>query len=64
MMIFYLIYFLNFALVSNDYYNSQYLVQFYSQSITLMNRYIIITNAIENDLKGILELIEYVIKQD
>ena len=29
-----------------------------------MNRYIIITNAIENDLKGILELIEYEIKQD
>ena len=51
-------------MVSNDYYNSQYLVQFYSQSITLMNRYIIITNAIENDLKGILELIEYEIKQD
>ena len=51
-------------MVSNDYYKSQYLVQFYSQSITLMNRYISITNAIENDLKGILELIEYVIKQD
>ena len=29
-----------------------------------MNRYISITNAIENDLKGILELIEYEIKQD
>ena len=64
MMIFYLIYFLNFALVSNDYYKSQYLVQFYSQSITLMNRYISITNAIDNDLKGILELIEYEIKRD
>ena len=54
---------LNFF-ISNDYYKSQYLVQFYSQSITLMNRYINIINAIENDLMGILKLIEYEIKKD
>ena len=43
--------------VSKDYYNSQDLIQFYSHSITLMNRYKNIINAIEKDLREILVLI-------
>ena len=43
--------------VSKDYYNSQDLILFYSHSITLMNRYKNIINAIEKDLREILVLI-------